>query len=215
MDELRIKPGDLSRRLGQDLLEHVWTLDSPKHTEVPVWAKHNLCPQNQTADHESTIRTASPAVEGIEFTNSESRSWSPGTLPSLEAEPEHPNLFDPICGSLLTKSIFDVEFRSPNNALHMHSPKISLFSRGLHTGMQPAAAASREKEDKGTKINSQPQKPSKWRKKKSQHAITTRPSGITKILQSDAPLATRTRSRNVAKFFELGYDSRARPLRKP
>ena len=66
-----------------------------------------------------------------------------------------------------------------------------------------------------TKPRFQPQKSAKGRKKKSTPITTTWPTGITKILRSNAPLAARTRSHNLAKFYELGHDSRARPLRKP
>ena len=65
-------------------------------------------------------------------------------------------------------------------------------------------------EEKSTKPKFQPKKSAKGRKKKAVSTTTTRPSGITKTLRSDAPPATRTRSRKVTQFFELGHDSRAR-----
>ena len=70
-------------------------------------------------------------------------------------------------------------------------------------------------EDKAEQTKIQPKQTKRGRKRKPVPTVTTRPSGVTKVLHNNSPPATRTRSRKVARFFELGHDSHARPLQKP
>ena len=89
IDELKIEPSDVSRRLEQDILEYVWTMESPKLVELPIWAKHSQYVQNHITDGDFESRSASPCINGIKLNNSGIQSQSPRTPSGVEAKLEH------------------------------------------------------------------------------------------------------------------------------
>ena len=55
MSELRIQPGDKSRRLEPEVLEHVWNFESPRGAEMPFWAKRGDHALNHVIEPASMI----------------------------------------------------------------------------------------------------------------------------------------------------------------
>ena len=71
------------------MLEYAWTLDSPKLAELPIWAKHNQYVQSHIPEHDSISRSASALVKCVDSSDSDLRSHSSRTPPSLNAQLGH------------------------------------------------------------------------------------------------------------------------------
>ena len=88
VDEIQIQAFKVSRRLDQDMLEYARTLDLPKSTICPAWAKQNQYVQKHLTEQNSINRNDPPCMEGDKWSNANPQDPSPRTYPRSGSPPE-------------------------------------------------------------------------------------------------------------------------------